>query len=314
MEKFQYLRSQLRNEAYQTIEGLPLTDSNYDNAIALLQERYGQPHKIIGAYMRALWELSTPNESILSLRSILDTLESYIRGLQSLGKDETTYGELLVPMVLDKLPASTRKQIAREHGNNEWTLSALKQAIKKEIEAMQAGETDELINEGNTHTAAFLTRTRRKPPHQTRTLCCTFCKGEHKPDECPVVTTADKRYEVVVKYKLCFNCLGNHQGGARACRSRYTCRKCGSYHHTALHKEVTQSSGNKYLHEKVEGHDNEAPQVKPEKALFVNHSKAVVLKTALTDVKGSRGANCTVSILFDEGATRSFITKKWRQN
>ena len=89
------------NEAYQTIEGLPLTDSKYDNAIVLLQERYSQPHKFIGAYMRALWELSKPNETIIGLRSFLDTLESYIRELQSLGKDDTTYGELLVPMVLD---------------------------------------------------------------------------------------------------------------------------------------------------------------------------------------------------------------------
>ena len=57
------------NEAYQTIEGLPLTDSKYDNAIVLLQERYSQPHKFIGAYMRALWELSKPNETIIGLPS-----------------------------------------------------------------------------------------------------------------------------------------------------------------------------------------------------------------------------------------------------
>ena len=91
--------------------------------------------------MKALWELPHPRENITSLRNFYNSLETFIRGLNSLGKEENTYGELLVSMILDKLPASTRRQIARVHGNTEWTIITLRKAIKSEIDALQAGES-----------------------------------------------------------------------------------------------------------------------------------------------------------------------------
>ena len=43
VQKFNYLRAQLQGDASRVIAGLPL----YDNAMELLSERYGQPHKIV---------------------------------------------------------------------------------------------------------------------------------------------------------------------------------------------------------------------------------------------------------------------------
>lgn len=48
-----------------------------------------------------------------------DKLESYVRGLESCGQKPETYGPLLVPVVLDKLPIDIRKSIAREHGKDD---------------------------------------------------------------------------------------------------------------------------------------------------------------------------------------------------
>ena len=131
IEKFQFLRAQLDGKALNTIAGLHLTENNYTHAKELLIERYGQTHKIVNAYMKALWELPHPRENITSLRNFYDSLETFI-----LGKEENTYGELLVPMILDKLPASTRRQIARVHRNTEWTIITLRKAIKSEIDAL----------------------------------------------------------------------------------------------------------------------------------------------------------------------------------
>jgi hypothetical protein len=91
VEKFQYWRGQVSGEAAKAIEGLPLTEGNYEHAIALLLERYGQPHKVINAYMKALWELQNPSETIQGLRSFHDNLETHLRGLTSLGKPEDMY-------------------------------------------------------------------------------------------------------------------------------------------------------------------------------------------------------------------------------
>jgi hypothetical protein len=139
IKKFQYLRKYVEGEATRAIEGLSLTNANYEDAIDILTKRYGQPHKVISAYMTALWKLEEPSGSIASLLSFHDSVESYIRGLKTLGKNEDTFGDLLVPIIIEKLPASTRRQIARDNGDDAWTIAKLRTAIRKEIEAMQAG-------------------------------------------------------------------------------------------------------------------------------------------------------------------------------
>ena len=68
VQKFNYLKSILRSEALQTIAGFSMTNSNYGKAISLLQERYGQTHKIIQTYMQALLDIPTPRNTLVSLR------------------------------------------------------------------------------------------------------------------------------------------------------------------------------------------------------------------------------------------------------
>ena len=139
IQKMQYLKAQLRGTAAKAIEGLSLTNTNYDNAKAILQERFGQPFKVQSAYMKALWTIPKPTGDLSSLRSFSDSLESYIRGLQSLGKNEDSYGDLLVHMVLDKLPWNIRQSMAREHKSDTWNLKDLRKCLVDEINAIQAG-------------------------------------------------------------------------------------------------------------------------------------------------------------------------------
>ena len=58
-------------------------------------------------------------------------MESYIRGLQSLGQGRESLGNLLVSVILGKLPADGKCNMTRDHGNNKWQLHDLKQALKK---------------------------------------------------------------------------------------------------------------------------------------------------------------------------------------
>ncbi|XP_070537449.1 uncharacterized protein [Ptychodera flava] len=88
--------------------------------------------------MRALWEIRQPRDKVEDLRQFYDTLESYIRGLESLGKVQDSYGDLLVPVIIDKIPGRIRTLITREHGDKEWRLQDLRTAILKEIHAAEA--------------------------------------------------------------------------------------------------------------------------------------------------------------------------------
>ncbi len=73
IQRFNYLKAQLMGEALQTIAGFPLTNNNYDQAVNLLKDRFGQPHKIVNAHMHALLEVSPPSENLDSFRGFYDT-------------------------------------------------------------------------------------------------------------------------------------------------------------------------------------------------------------------------------------------------
>ena len=140
-QRFTYLKSLLKYEALQTVSGFAITNVNYCKAVALLHERYGQKHRIVQTYMQALLDLPAPMNTISSLRTFYDKTESYIRGLESLDQMESSYGALLVPVNLKKIPEEIRKNITREHGSSNWSLSDLRKCLLKELNVMEAGNS-----------------------------------------------------------------------------------------------------------------------------------------------------------------------------
>ena len=142
IQKFTYLKAQLEGDAARAIAGLPLTDANYAHSIALLEERYAQPHKLVNIHMKALLEMPSPTNSLASLRIFNDSIESHIRGLSLLGKSEQSYGDILVPVLLGKLSPDIRRNLAREHSNSQWILADLMTAILKEIRVLESGLYD----------------------------------------------------------------------------------------------------------------------------------------------------------------------------
>ena len=128
----------LEGEAARTTDGFELTHTNYTRAVDLLRERYSQKHKIIHATMQALLQLLIPSSNLHSLRKFYDDTETKIRALESLGKPQENYGDVLVPIVLEKLPCDIREHLARQHGYDDWLLSDLRYAIFKEKLVCQA--------------------------------------------------------------------------------------------------------------------------------------------------------------------------------
>ena len=141
VQKFTYLKSQLEGSAASVIEGFAMTNANYARAIDLLKERFGQQQKITHSAMQALLKLPAPSNKVSSLRNFYDKMETYIRSLEAMGQCQESYGSLLVPVVLEKIPGEIRRQLARENGTSEWTLEELRRAINKEIAILEAGTT-----------------------------------------------------------------------------------------------------------------------------------------------------------------------------
>jgi len=322
VQKFQYLRSQLDGEAARTIAGLPLSSANYMEALSLLEKRYGQPHKIVSSYMKALWDLPKPSDNASSIKDFYDHMETYIRGLRSLGKTEDSYGELLVPVIFEKLPSRMKTQISREQGERIWKLPELMNSIYKEIEASQAGEEQHMPTPS---AATFFigSRSRRKPGRSSSTnatsLSCPFCKGNHWPTDCVKFKDPQKRYDVAKQERLCFNCLKGHHS-VQKCLAKGRCKHCHHKHHTALcrgsegteHKDSKQKKPESYHRTTKSENDRQSNETLVTLTPTATHPSSgtpVLLKTATARIWNGDTA-VDVNILLDEGAQRTFITER----
>ena len=156
VQKLSYLRAQLQGDASRVVAGFPLTNTSYTQSIALLRDRFGQPYKIVNAHLQALLHLPNPSNTLTSLQMFHNSVEGHIRSLTSLGKSVDSYGDLLVSIILEKLPAETRKHLARERANSDWTLQELQDAILKEIRVLESM----LPQSSRNPTAAFYAGTR----------------------------------------------------------------------------------------------------------------------------------------------------------
>lgn len=66
----------------------PIINNNsyYEQAVDHLNERFGQPNKIVSAHMQALLDLLNSTYQLSSLQTFYDTLENHVRGLDTLGR------------------------------------------------------------------------------------------------------------------------------------------------------------------------------------------------------------------------------------
>ena len=268
-------------------------------------------------------------------------MENHVRGLESLGRSHETYGDLLVPMVLGKLPSDMSTNLARDHDGPEWKFQQLRESILKEIWILEVGvhtnlSKGTLPGTSTTVTNSFFTQARGKPPNTTRFRPpetrgkCAYCKGHHPAYNCRVITDCQERWAIVKREQLCFNCLGSHKSSA--CQSRHHCHKSRRRHHTSLcagqppvvpnptlqatnqrQPSVVSKAGPQTTDQRQQppiSHINAtlAPvHSMPPSSTPAHVGQTSLLKTAVaivcTDYIG-----CEANILFDEGAQRSFIT------
>ena len=91
------------------------------------------------------------------------------------------------------------------------------------------------------NSSAHVTETRSEKKDSN--VICTFCDGNHFIAYCDkfLHATMAQRKEHVSSLNLCSNCLNKHL--ISECNSKRHCFMCGGQHHTKLHEEKMQSSG-----------------------------------------------------------------------
>ena len=160
------------------------------------------------------------------LRLILDKVSVNVRGLESLGVKSEQYGSFLIPIIMSKLPADVRLQIARVTTKDVWEIEEVLSVLKSEVQAR------EMSNSMKTKDTA--SSPRYKPPPSTgNNIRCIYCEEDHFSSSCEKVKDPQARKNSLKKQGRCFLCLkrGNRMN---QCDSNRRCRKCPGRNHQSI--------------------------------------------------------------------------------
>ncbi|XP_017471576.1 PREDICTED: uncharacterized protein LOC108362929 [Rhagoletis zephyria] len=115
VEKFQYLRSCLTDEASRLIQSLEVTNNNYNAALELIISRFNNSRLISQSHMQQICDLSNLSSSnTSSLRNFIDTINVNLRAMQSLASSEQIGEAVLLHVITSKLDSSTRTKWEEE--------------------------------------------------------------------------------------------------------------------------------------------------------------------------------------------------------
>ena len=248
IEKFNYmyLRSKLTGEAKEAISGLELSHENYDVALAIIQERFGDAQSVINKHYMELINIHPVNNDTGSLRKLYDDLEKHMRSLEALHQDVNQ--DVFVSMITSKLPKETLLQLEIQKGSRErWTVKKLRDLFKayvtaKESTELQASDVDQHAEKHATAEALMVSAKdsrfrgnsgessgRRNIP-SVKSPVCSFCDGYHWTDECQKYRTVEDRKQRI-KGK-CFICLrpGHRIKDCKVVKPCYHCKESRSHH------------------------------------------------------------------------------------
>ena len=326
IDKFNYLNSLLEGHASRAIQGLSLTEANYESAIEILNERFGRKQQIISAHMDELLKL--PNclgtERSTSLRNVYDKISVHVRGLASLGVSSEQYGGLLIPVIMAKLPGEVRVRIARETKSSVWQIEGLLETIKEEVEAREISESVRITEDRNPKPSMYpnkpprystanslVTRndfTTRRPPQ----LRCVYCSGPHYSASCERVTSPSDRRNALIDSKRCFKCLSTEHK-LKECKVQRNCRNCGGRHHQSIclagFRETRPIDQNYTQNDETAGMGSTTTQLTTTTTSSTKVKGDVLLQTATTIATNhDRSKSVPVRILFDNGSQRSYVT------
>ncbi|XP_078334132.1 uncharacterized protein LOC144625796 [Crassostrea virginica] len=139
IEKFNYLRSRLTGPANVAISGLSLSNENYDVAITILRDRFGDTQSVINKHYVELINIQSATNDTTSLRKLYDDLERHLRSLEALHQDVNQ--DVFISMITSKLPRETLLQLEIQKGPNErWTVKKLRELMKGYITVKESSE------------------------------------------------------------------------------------------------------------------------------------------------------------------------------
>ena len=103
--------------AESSITGLLLTEDNNETAIDIVRDRFGKPQLLISNHMEALLKLPIVS-SVHETKKLRDLYDKIEINIPNVGIESDSFENLLVPVVMEKIPSELRLIISRKFGSN----------------------------------------------------------------------------------------------------------------------------------------------------------------------------------------------------
>ena len=315
-QKLQYLRQAVKDPDLQALLHSPTeSEDMYVSVVAELKDRFNKTREIHAHLVDSLIKLSTPKQTRIDLRRIVDSIK---RTIDSLKHTEhynlDAFLSSLVYLILPQRLQTLWDQHTKKDKGVPPVLNLLK-FIKEHAETLPSVITPPSDKPSEHVQRKNPRKSDQKPTYQnqkgrgtvhsvspaataTYKWECLLCKPEKHPlHACPKWATysiTQKLAHISAK-TLCSNCLaGGH--ATSACKSTYRCRDCGQRHHTTIHQ----------------------PNAPP--ALPVNSTSSssyqvpdALMPTAQVLLTGPGGQSIKARALIDSGASISLVSKRITQ-
>lgn len=250
--KFKLLRQSLVGVPKASIAELTECEANYEVALSLLHQQYGNQKQNKRTITQRLQNLPAAGRSAISCRV---TYNSIVARLADLERLESVDSELMRGLIYSKFPESLGKQLLRKqkgYKEEDWTVHAVLTILNdliRDLETDAQLETPLQDRPSMTMAAAATPHRPRRstePPTATRAVPalkdssrkrrplfrCVYCSEAHFPTTCSNVVEVAARRQILKEQKRCLNCLGTDHRVANC--KRGNCRRCNGRHHTSI--------------------------------------------------------------------------------
>ncbi|XP_071136931.1 uncharacterized protein [Mytilus edulis] len=322
IEKLNYLKSKLFGTANSAISDLTLSHENYDVAISILKERFGNVQSVVNKHCSDLINLQSASNETTHLRRLYDDLERHLRSLDAMHQDVTQ--DVFISMITSKLLKEVMIQLEIQKGNNErWTVG--KEAAESQSKETHTGPSSEekqqsKIQSNNNnfqprkHLSAEALMTIKpfgKCSGSGNSMVCRYCDGHHWSDECRKFSTIEDKKQKIKD--SCYTCLkpGHVSRDCKFEKACYHCKQKKGHHRSLCPKTIpSQQKEFEVSHLADEICEIALSEENVPENRLLSSGDIVLMQTAQTTVSNTEVIETkVVRLLMNSGSQRTYITE-----